>query len=380
MQNETRYFSKAEKVSAECREIYSGYGYKQYNMSRFEEYDLYAANRDFLIGDSIITFTERGGRLMALKPDVTLSIVKNAACEGGRQEKVFYLESVYRTDQSSSEFREIMQLGLECIGDIGLYQTGEVVALAAMSLSVISKNYILDLSHRGFISALADRAAIYGEARGELMRCIGGRNSAGVRSICAARGVAPDLTEQLAGLTGLYGSMTDIMPKLELMSVGEKADAALAELRSIYRILEEFGCAERVNLDLSHTGDMKYYGGVTFCGYIENIPFALLSGGRYDGLLEKFDKPGGAVGFAIYLDRLSSLPEPKSQYDVDILLVTQECDGAEVARAVEKLRRSGRSVMAVRKISKGGPRCREIVYIEKMKDSDGEVSGRKGYR
>ena len=47
-------------------------------MSRFEEYDLYVANKDFLISDEVITFTDRSGRLLAMKPDVTLSIIKNA--------------------------------------------------------------------------------------------------------------------------------------------------------------------------------------------------------------------------------------------------------------------------------------------------------------
>lgn len=366
MQEKNRYFSKAEEVSAVCREIYSQYGYRQYKMSRFEEYDLYAANKDFLVSENIITFTERNGKLMALKPDVTLSIVKNASCEGERQEKVFYLENVYRTNKGTSEFKEIMQLGLECIGDVGMYQTGEVIALAAKSLAKISDNYILDISHMGFIGGLADASGISGSARGELMKNIGGRNAAGVRNVCAAAGVSPKITGKLAGLTGVYGRYEAAIPQLEELSAGEKTDAALAEIRGIYGILEAMGCAERVNLDISHTGDMKYYNGVTFCGYIEGIPFAVLSGGRYDSLLTKFGKPGGAVGFAIYLDQLEALPETKREYDVDVLLVTGQADGIGIARAVQKLTGCGKSVMAVGALTENLPRCREVVKIEEV--------------
>jgi ATP phosphoribosyltransferase regulatory subunit len=59
------------------RSLYSSYGYSQYKMGKFEEYDLYAHNKSFLVSERILSFTDTDGRLMALKPDVTLSIVKN---------------------------------------------------------------------------------------------------------------------------------------------------------------------------------------------------------------------------------------------------------------------------------------------------------------
>ena len=52
-------------------------------MSRFEEYDFYARNKDFLVSDRIITFTDSRGRLLALKPDVTLSIIKSGSDRQG---------------------------------------------------------------------------------------------------------------------------------------------------------------------------------------------------------------------------------------------------------------------------------------------------------
>ena len=94
-----------EKVIFGLRDLYRSYGYTQYKMSKFEEYDLYARNKDFLISDSVITFTDRSGKLMALKPDVTLSIVKNTADVAAVQ-KLFYQENVYRVSKGSDSFRE----------------------------------------------------------------------------------------------------------------------------------------------------------------------------------------------------------------------------------------------------------------------------------
>ena len=101
--------------------LYRRYGYIPYKMSRFEEYDLYVRNKDFLVSDQIITFSDRSGRLLAMKPDVTLSIVKNAPEEPNIVQKVYYNENVYRISKGTHSFKEIMQVGLECVGKIDDY-------------------------------------------------------------------------------------------------------------------------------------------------------------------------------------------------------------------------------------------------------------------
>ena len=141
-----------EKAIFALRGLYESYGYSQYKMSKFEEYDLYVKNKDFLISDSVITFTDRGGKLMALKPDVTLSILKNGKDAPGQVQKVYYNENVYRV--SGESFKEIMQVGLECIGDTDSYCLYETLMLAAKSLETISDEYVLDISHLGIISAV----------------------------------------------------------------------------------------------------------------------------------------------------------------------------------------------------------------------------------
>ena len=105
-----------EKAIFALRDLYSKYGYTQYKMSKFEEYDLYVRNKDFLISDSIITFTDTNGKLLALKPDVTLSIIKNTDDSAGVK-KVYYNENVYRVSKGTHLYKEIMQVGIECIGD-----------------------------------------------------------------------------------------------------------------------------------------------------------------------------------------------------------------------------------------------------------------------
>ncbi|MBQ8758571.1 MAG: ATP phosphoribosyltransferase regulatory subunit, partial [Clostridia bacterium] len=141
MFNNDNVFEKDERAMFALRKLYSSYGYTKYRMSKFEEYDFYAKNKGFLISDNILTFTDADGKLMALKPDVTLSIVKNSKDSEGAVQKVYYNENVYRASGDTGEFKEIMQVGLECIGDLDGGCVAEVVMLAAKSLECISADY-----------------------------------------------------------------------------------------------------------------------------------------------------------------------------------------------------------------------------------------------
>ena len=100
-----------ERVIYSLRTLYNASGYAQYKMSKFEEYDLYARNKDFLISDGIITFMDTNGKLMALKPDVTLSIIKNSKDDPESVSKVYYNENVYRISKGTRSFKELMQVG-----------------------------------------------------------------------------------------------------------------------------------------------------------------------------------------------------------------------------------------------------------------------------
>ena len=98
------YLKSEEKAIFALRSLYQKYGYMPYKMSKFEEYDLYLKNKDFLVSDNIITFTDTDGKLMALKPDVTLSIIKNMKEKNDSVQKVYYNENVYRVSKGTQSF------------------------------------------------------------------------------------------------------------------------------------------------------------------------------------------------------------------------------------------------------------------------------------
>ena len=146
--------SPQERLVLSLRGLYESYGYARFPMRRFEEYALYLENKSFLTSESVLSFTGASGQLMALRPDVTLSIVKRARPERRQVEKLYYHESVYRLSPTDHEFTEIGQLGVELLGEVDLYGAGEVLRLAIESLRLTGAGFVLDISHMGFAGGL----------------------------------------------------------------------------------------------------------------------------------------------------------------------------------------------------------------------------------
>ena len=347
-----------ERVLFALRGLYQQYGYGQFKMGRFEEYDLYVRNKDFLISDGVITFTDTDGRLMALKPDVTLSIIKNAREAPGCVQKLYYNENVYRISGSTRSFKEIMQTGLECIGDVDLYNLCEVISLAARSLALIDAHYVLDLSHMGVVSALVDALGLDGDTRGQVLACIAEKNADGVRKLCPGSDI-----EGILALIAAHGPAERVIPALRPWCAGGAAKAALDELAAVTDILASGGC-RGLNLDFSIVNDMNYYNGIVFMGYIDGIPASVLSGGQYDKLMRRMGKSARAVGFAIYMDLLERLDAGSREYDVDTLLLYDDsADVAALTRAVRELTAAGRRVTAQKQVPEK-LRYRELVRFD----------------
>ena len=336
---------REERAAFALRAMYQKYGYLPFKMSKFEEYDLYVRNKDFLVSDGVITFTDTDGRLMALKPDVTLSIIKNSRDLPGCVQKVHYSENVYRISGSTHSFKEIMQAGIECLGDIGVYDLCEVIALASRSLDVIDPHSVLELSHLGVVAALLDELALDGETRLGVLKCIGEKNADGVRKLCPGKPI-----DGVLALIAAHGAPAEVISALRPWCEAGNAKAALDELQAVTDVLSETGRAG-VEIDFSIVNDMRYYNGIVFQGFVAGVPSGVLSGGQYDTLMRRMGRKSRAVGFAVYLDLLERLDVGERPFDVDtVLLYDDDADPLALTRAVGLLTDSGRSVFAQRAV------------------------------
>ena len=342
---EDKLLKNEEKAIFALRSLYRAYGYLPFKMSKFEEYELYARNKDFLVSDRIITFNDTNGKLMALKPDVTLSIIKNTTDAKGVKQKVFYNENVYRVSARTHQYKEIMQAGLECVGDIDSYDLFETVLLAAKSLELISADFVLDVSHLGILTAVLDEMSVGEGFRREAAVCIAGKNRHDLLRLCNGEGISSEQAQKLLAFIDIYGNMDQVLERLAPLCESSSAKEALGQLQTLASLLKNTPYAARIRFDFSIVNDMNYYNGVVFRGFLAGICEGVLAGGQYDKLLRRMGRKSGAVGFALYLDLLEELQDKRDNYDVDVLILCGEnADPAETARIAGELIADGSCV------------------------------------
>ncbi|MBQ9728050.1 MAG: ATP phosphoribosyltransferase regulatory subunit [Clostridia bacterium] len=350
-----------ERVAFQLRSLYRRYGYLPYKMSKFEEYDLYVGNKEFLVSDGVITFNDTDGKLLALKPDVTLSIVKNIG-DTTEKRKVYYHENVYRISGATKQYKEIMQAGVECIGDVDGYDVLETVLLAAKSLLEISPNFALDVSHLGIVSAILEEIGKGEKFNAEITRCLAEKNPHETAAVCERYGVKAEDCKTLLLLLRSYGDMKTVLAALQGVCKTGKTLDAYRELEALGELLSGTEYADKIRFDLSLINDMNYYNGIVFKGFVDGVYEGVLSGGQYDKLLSKMGKKAKAIGFAVYLDLLEGLYAKKREFDADTLVLYDENTPLKtVLDTVEELAKTGKSVNARKE--KGDFRYGEIVDL-----------------
>ena len=303
MQINDELFTLSEKLVLELKQLYRSYGYLPYRMSKFEEYDLYAGYKDFLVSDTVLTFTDTNGKLMALKPDVTLSIINSHKDLPEDVQKVFYNENVYRSDSGAGVFREILQTGLECFGNITRRDIVEVIFLAVRSLQAVSENCVLALSDLSLIEEVLANEDLSLKTKREIFEAFTQRNRSAIREI-AGRCALPDLKrDYLLALLETHGPLKDTLPVLKEIFAEIEVKGSEPFLRTL-SLLSEDPLSEKLRIDFSVTGDINYYNGIIFKGYVDGIPASILSGGQYDRLMQRLGKRSRAIGFAVYTGQI----------------------------------------------------------------------------
>ena len=322
MQDEISILSREERLKLELRSIYESHGFKKANVNKFEPYDLYVDNKSFLNTDKIISFMDHDGRLLSLKPDVTLSIVKKMPDEKLKGfMKVYYDEKVVRLPFGSHEYKEISQTGIEILGEIDMYSKVEAILLALRSLDAIGEPFVLDISHMGFVSGLLDECGISAENKKTVNSLIFSKNTHELESELKKLDIPEQLKKNIAQIPLLYGPFEKTLEKAKSIAVGETSMNALKELETLYGSLKFNSLSKSISLDFSIVNDLDYYNGVIFQGYIKGLSKIILKGGNYDFLTKKMGKKSGAIGFAVYTDELSRLLYEKPNFDCDIIIL-----------------------------------------------------------
>jgi len=341
MKNYIKNMSKKDLVLLNIRKMYDSYGYKKISLPSFEEYDLYNENKDF-IDRNVLTVMSPNGKLLALRPDITLSVAKKVSKDQSlKYSKIYYQENTYNLTKYVG-YEEDEQLGIELIGKESTFLDFEIINLAVKSLDIINKKSMIVLSHAGFISSVFENFDLEYEIKEQILDCINRKNSHDIQKILKRNEhISENVKKLIYKIPELSGNLENIEKELLKYEINVNTKKILSELKQLNSLLMKFYKKSKIIFDFSVVKNLNYYNGIILQGYIEGFPNVILTGGRYDKLFEKFGVDTGAVGFAILTDGLKGYYKDTDKKDFEILIAYDNSDFEKLVEIVNDFQKKG---------------------------------------
>ena len=284
------------------------YGYQDIQTPTFEYFDVFRKEIGTIPSRELYKFFDKEGNTLVLRPDFTPSIARAAATLFQEEQlpiRLCYTGSTFVNHSSyQGRLRETTQMGAELLGDDSVEADAEMLALVIESMLTIGlKEFQLTVSNVDFLQSLIEDADLDEDARERVRELITNRNFYGVEEYLESIQVKRSSKEAFGKMNELLGGV-DILEKAKNIAPNSKGVMALRRLEKIYEILKLYGVEKFVTFDLSMSGTYGYYTGIIFRGYTYGTGDAIVKGGRYDHLIEKFGKKSASIGLAIVIDEL----------------------------------------------------------------------------
>ncbi len=288
--------------------VFSSWGYDPVETPVVEVYDTLEAAAGDLEGTAFRLF-DVDGRLLALRPDMTVPIARLVASrmsEDAGVKRLHYASEVFREHESlRGQSRQFTQVGCELIGAGGPAADAEIVAVLVESLAASGLgDFTVAIGDVAVLNAIVGTAAAGDRWSAEVLGAVHDRNLVALDRLSRAAGIAPAVGEALRAVVGLRGGADAIGACREVLApLG--CDAVLDELSQTWELLLAAGVADRAVVDFGVLRGFDYYTGLVFEAYAPGLGVPLGGGGRYDTVLARYGSPAPAAGFALGVERLT---------------------------------------------------------------------------
>lgn len=295
-------------LEGRIKKVFHLYGYHDIQTPTFEYFDVFRKEIGTVPSNELYKFFDKDGNTLALRPDITPSIARAAATLFQDEElpiRLCYTGSTFVNHSNyQGRLRETTQMGAELMGDDSVEADAEMLALVIESMLTIGlKEFQLSVGNVDFFQSLIEDACLDEEAELRVRELINNRNYFDVEEFLNSIQVKRSSKEAFSALNELVGGI-DILAQAKNIAPNSKGVMAVKRLEKIYDTLKLYGVEKFVTFDLSMSGTYGYYTGIIFRGYTFGTGDAIVKGGRYDHLLEKFGKEFASIGFVIVIDEL----------------------------------------------------------------------------
>lgn len=289
------------------------YGYHDIQTPMFEFFDVFRKEIGTIPSRELYKFFDKEGNTLVLRPDLTPQIARAAATLFSEKEfpaRLCYVGSTFINHSSyQGRLKENTQLGAELIGLDSVEADAEMLAMVVDCLKKVGlEEFQITVGNVDFFQSLIDEVAVEEETEARLRELIANRNYFGMDELLEEADVKPSTRKAFSTLSELIGGV-EILEDAKRIAPNAKALKAVKRLEMIYDVLRAYKVEKYITFDLSMSGIYGYYTGIIFRAYTFGTGDAVVKGGRYDHLVEKFGKTAPSIGFAIVVDELMSALE-----------------------------------------------------------------------
>lgn len=342
-------------------ETFTRWGYREVITPTLEYLEVIESGAGQGIREELFLLQDRDGRLLALRPEMTIPIARIVSTKFRDFEgvlRLFYNANIFRHAlPQTGRYQEFYQLGVELIGASGAMADAEVIALAAEVLKQQNLEFKISLNHIGIFNNLLYQSGLTESDRDGIKKLVLAKDLVGLNKMLSGLSLAPELREVMLEMPLLHGS-TQVLNRLQAIRGVPGVDDAINELSDVFDHLAAYGIQDDVVIDLGILRGFDYYTGIIFEGYSPQLGYPLLGGGRYDNLLDKFGCPRVATGFAVGIERVLLALEQGACSPREALEVSGNDIGAVLKKA-RQLREQG----VIAAVDLNGRDCDEEVVV-----------------
>ncbi len=344
-------YAKKQKTEAQLHAVLCSYGYLDIQTPVFEYFDVFSKEIGTTPSKELYKFFDKEGSTLVLRPDFTPSMARCAAkyFADDMPIRFAYVGSTFaNTSSLQGKLKESTQMGAELIGDGTVEADAEILGMTVEALRRIGlEKFQISVGHMEYFKGICAACGMDAETELTLREYISGKNYFAAEEFLYEKSVRHDYREVLLKITDLFGA-ADALKKARTLVQNERSLCAIDRLESLYEALCGYGVENYVSFDLGLLSKYRYYTGIVFKAYTYGVGGAIVTGGRYDNLLQQFGKKAPAIGAAIAIDDLmlalarQQIPIPLKHRGT-LLVYAPENYKTALAKAKE-LRNSGETV------------------------------------
>ena len=347
-------YAKKLKVQEQLHNKLQAYGYHDIQTPTFEYFDVFSKEIGTTPSKELYKFFDKEGSTLVLRPDFTPSMARCAAkyFTDDMPIRFTYVGNTFtNTSNLQGKLKEVTQMGVELIGDDSVEADAEMISMVVEALLQTGlEEFQISVGQMDYFKGICAACGMDEDTELVLREYISSKNYFAAEELLLQKEIRHDYREVLLKITDLYGTVDALKEAKELVT-NERSLNAINRLESLYKVLCAYGVEKYVTFDLGLLSKYNYYTGVVFKAYTYGVGDAIITGGRYDNLLQQFGKKAPAIGAAIVVDDLLiALSRQKIKTDIyhnSILLVYTPETYADALTKAKALRVEGSAVEMV---------------------------------